>query len=162
MRPRNTLRIFPAVLLAGALLPSSARAMEATVFLSGASPSSTWGSGAGGALSLGLFSVAGVEVEGAHQSLETGNGGISTLSGRAFLSPSFGRIVPYVGLSAGLRHETALSGSDWGTTRGVFVGAKLKLPGGLRLRAEYQWVHLPEDALVPMDRRYYGGVGLAF
>jgi hypothetical protein len=162
MTTRSAFRIFTFAIASVVLAPRASTALEATLFVSGASPSELWSGGVGGALSLGLFDVAGVEVEGAHQSLEGGGAGILTLSGRAFLAPSIGRLVPYVGLSAGVRRETAISESDWGTTTGVFVGAKLKLPLGLRLRAEYQWVHLPQEVLIPMDGRYYGGIGLAF
>jgi hypothetical protein len=162
MNARNIFRIFAFGVASLTLAPRASLALEATLFVSGASPSELWGGGVGGALSLGLFDVAAVEIEGARQSLEGGGSGILSLSGRALLAPTIGRLVPYVGLSAGVRRETALSESDWGTTTGIFVGAKLKLPLGLRLRAEYQWVHLPEDVLIPMDNRYYGGIGLAF
>ena len=162
MRPRNAIRVCALAFVAAAVLPSPASALEATLFVSGASPSDLWGGGGGGALSIGLFDVAAVEIEGAKQSLDGGSTGMLSLSGRAMLAPTFGRIIPYAGLSAGVRRETAVSTSDWGTLSGVFVGAKLKLPLGLRLRAEYQWVHLPQDALIPMDRRYSGGLGLAF
>jgi hypothetical protein len=162
MGTRNAFRVVLFALAALTLAPGTSTALEATLFVSGAAPSELWSGGVGGALSLGLFDVAGVEIEAAHQSLEGGGSGILTLSGRAFLAPSIGRLVPYVGLSAGVRRETAISESDWGTTTGVFVGAKLKLPLGLRLRAEYQWVHLPQDVLIPMDGRYYAGIGLAF
>jgi hypothetical protein len=147
---------------ASVLLPGPAQALEATIFVSGASPSNLWGSGAGGALSIGLFDIGAVEIEGARQSLDEGTTGMASFSGRAMLAPTFGRIVPYAGLSTGVRREKTASASDWGTVSGVFVGAKLKLPIGLRLRAEYQWIHLPDDALVPMDKRYSAGLGLAF
>jgi len=162
MNTTYAFRICLAVTVLMTLWARPSTALEATLFVSGASPSELWGGGVGGALSLGLFDVAAVEIEGAHQSVTGGDGGVLTLSGRAFLAPSIGRLVPYVGLSAGVRRQTAVSESDWGTTSGVFVGLKLKLPLGLRLRAEYQWVHLPTDALIAMDNRYYGGVGLAF
>ena len=162
MSAGNAFRISVFAVAASVLAPPASMALEATLFVSGASPSELWGGGVGGALSLGLFDVAAVEIEGSHQSLEGGGSGIVTVSGRAYLAPTIGRLVPYVGLSAGVRRETALSESDWGTTTGVFLGAKLKLPLGLRLRAEYQWVHLPADVLIPMDNRYYGGIGLAF
>jgi hypothetical protein len=144
------------------LTPRPSQAIEATVFVSGASPSELWGGGFGGALALGLFDVAALELEGTKQSLEGGGSGIVTLSGRAMLAPPIGRIVPYMGLSAGGRRESAFSQSDWGTMTGVFVGVKLKVTLGLRLRAEYQWIHLPEDALIPLDKRYSAGIGLAF
>ena len=161
MKIRAIFRILvPGVALLG--LAPMASAVEATVFLSGATPSDSWGSGGGGALSLTLFELGGVEIEGARQSLKNGEGNIVSLSGRAFLAPSFGKFVPYAGLSAGVRRETLPSQDDWGTMTGVFLGLKIKLPLGLRARVEYEFVHLPTTALLPMDSRYYGGVGLAF
>jgi hypothetical protein len=52
--------------------------------------------------------------------------------------------------------------SDTGVHRGVFVGVKFKFPLGVLVKGEYQWVHMPEDALILMDNRYYFGAGLTF
>jgi hypothetical protein len=145
-----------------ALASSPASASEVTLFLSGAKPSLAWKQGFGGAFGITLFNVGGLEVEGAHQTGEVVDSGLLTLSGRVFIAPTFGRVVPYGGLSVGAYRATLGSDDDWGTMTGVFVGAKLKLPLGLLLRGEYQWTHFPEGALVPMDARYYAGVGLGF
>ncbi len=155
----------PTVLLlavAFSLAPGPTSAAEATLFLSGARPSLAWKAGVGGAFGITLFNVGGAEVEGAHQTGEVANSGLLTLSGRVFIAPTFGRVVPYAGLSAGAYRATLGSGDDWGTMRGVFIGAKLKLPLGLLLRGEYEWMHFPAGALIPMDSRYYAGVGLGF
>jgi hypothetical protein len=42
------------------------------------------------------------------------------------------------------------------------VGVKFKFPLGVLVKGEYQWVHMPEDALILMDNRYYFGAGLTF
>lgn len=154
-----------AVLLLLALAATSttpAGAAEATLFLSGASPGIVWKGGVGGAFAITLFNIAGVEVEGAHQGGEIEGSGILTASGRIFVAPPIGRVVPYGGLSVGTYRSTLGSDDDWGTMSGVFVGAKLKLPLGLVLRGEYQWTHFPDAVLVPMEARYYAGVGLHF
>jgi len=160
---RRVLRPTVWLLLVGfALASRPAAGAEATLFLSGAEPGLAWKSGIGGAFGITLFNVGGFEVEGAHQTGEVIDSGLLTLSGRAFIAPTFGRIVPYAGLSLGAYRATLGSEDDWGTMSGVFVGAKLKLPLGLLLRGEYQWTRFPEGALVPMDSRYYAGVGLGF
>jgi hypothetical protein len=153
-----------AALVAGLLIlaPAPARAAEITVFLSGASPGEVWGSGFGGMLTITLFNVVGAEVEGARQGGEAGIGSLWTLSGKAYIGPSFGRLVPYVGIGAGAYHESLPAADDNGTLGSVFLGAKLKFPFGLVVRAEYQWLSLPEAAPVPMDHRYFVGLGLGF
>ena len=156
---RPTSFLFLAFLAMPAL---SASATEVTLFVSGASPSLAWKGGVGGSFAITLFNLGGVEVEGAHQAGEVLDSGLVTVSGRVFIAPPFGRVVPYAGLSVGAYRATLGSDGDWGTLRGVFVGAKLRLPVGLLLRAEYQWTHFPTDALIPMDARYSAGVGLSF
>jgi hypothetical protein len=153
-----------ALLAAAALLaqPVPARAAEVTVFVSGASPGAVWGGGFGGMLTITLFGVVGAEVEGARQSGEPGTGSLWTLSGKAYVGPSFGRISPYVGLGAGVYLESLPVNDDKGTIGSVFVGAKLKFPFGLVVRGEYQWLTLPELAPLPMDHRYFAGLGLGF
>ncbi|MFI5183312.1 MAG: hypothetical protein ACHQNV_02855, partial [Vicinamibacteria bacterium] len=76
------------------LFSAPASAAEATLFLAGAQPGLVWGTGVGGALGITLFNVAGVELEGAHQSGEVVDSGLLTVSGRVFVAPTFGRIVP--------------------------------------------------------------------
>jgi hypothetical protein len=152
------------LLVAGMLLsrPVPAGAAEITVFVSGASPGEVWGSGFGGMLTITLFGVVGAEVEGARQSGEPGTGSLWTLSGKAYVGPSFGRLVPYVGIGAGVYLESLPVDDDRGTIGSVFVGAKLKFPFGLVVRGEYQWLTLPDAAPLPMDQRYFVGLGLGF
>jgi hypothetical protein len=144
------------------LLPKPAAPAELTAFISGATPGDFWGTGFGGSLAITLFDLGGLEIEGAHQGGEVPDSGILTLSGRAFLAPPTGRIVPYGGLSFGVYRATLAGNDDWGTTRGIFAGLKLKIGLGFQIRGEYEWVHVPDGALLPIDGRYSLGATLRF
>jgi hypothetical protein len=135
---------------------------ELTAFLSGARPGDNWGGGGGAALAITLFDLGGVEIEGAKQGAEIAEASLLTLSGRLFLSPPTGRLVPYGGVAAAVYRETYGSGDDWGAATGVFVGLKLKLGLAVRLRAEYQWMKLQDEAPLALDGRYLAGVGVSF
>jgi hypothetical protein len=151
-------------LLVGAILlwPGSASPAELTAFLSGATPGAFWGTGFGGSLAITLFDLGGVEIEGAHQSGEVPESSIFSLSGRVFLAPPTGRLVPYGGLGVGGYRESLSGNDDWGTLREIFVGVKLRIGLGFQIRGEYEWVHLPDDALLSMDGRYSVGATLRF
>lgn len=161
-------RLVPTVgrgaLLAGLLLgaPAPVGAAEISAFLSGATPGAAWAAGAGGMLTITLFNVVGAEVEAARQGSELSGRSLWTLSGKAYVGPSIGRLVPYVGLGAGVYSESVPGDDDQGTYGSIFVGAKLKFPFGLVVRGEYQWLTLPETVPLPMDQRYLVGLGLAF
>jgi hypothetical protein len=142
--------------------PRDASGAEITAFFSGGSPGESWTTGYGGMLTITLFNLVGGEVEGAWQGGEAPSTSLFTLSAKAYLGPSLGRVVPYVGLGAGVYREAVLGDSDTGTLGLVFVGVKLKFPIGLVLRGEYQWVDLPLAAPVAMDHRYLFGLGLGF
>lgn len=154
----------PAAVLAALTLASArpASPAEVAVFVSGATPGGRWGTGYGGMLTITLFNIVGAEVEGAKQGSELGDTSLYSLSGKAYVGPSFGRLVPYAGLGAGVYLETRPGDDDQGTLGSVFVGAKLKFPFGLVVRAEYQWLDVPEAAPVPLDERYFVAVGLSF
>jgi hypothetical protein len=156
--------VLPAVLSSCFLFVGarSSSAAELTGFISGAKPGELWGSGAGGAFGITLFNLVGLEFEGAWQGGQTAASDMWTASGRVYLGPTFQRFVPYVGISTGLYRQSLRSTSDTGAARGVFLGLKFKLPMGLVLKAEYQRIHLPDDALVQMDGKYLIGAGLSF
>lgn len=156
--PLRTCFLIAAILL----LPRPASPAELTAFLSGATPGDLWGTGFGGALAITLFDIGGVEIEGAHQAGEVPDSSIFTLSGRVFLAPPTGRLVPYGGLAVGVYRATLAANDDWGTTRGIFLGLKLRIGLGFQIRGEYEWVHLPDGALLPMDGRYSLGATLRF
>src|SRR5258708_5103203 len=80
----------------------------------------------------------------------------------AITPPPLGPFVPYGGLGVGAYKQNLASHDQWGTVSGVFVGARIKLPLGILIKGEYEWVTLPNDALMKMDGRYYGGVGISF
>jgi hypothetical protein len=153
------------VLIVGGLVglgARDARAAEVSAFLSGAKPYEAWGSGFGGTLGITLFNLVGLEFEGAWQGGQTAASDMWSASGRAYVGPQFKRFVPYLGLSTGLYRQALGSTTDTGSTRGVIAGLKFRLPLAIFVRAEYQWVALPEEALVKMDDKYLLGVGLSF
>jgi hypothetical protein len=161
--PRPRLLI-PVLVLAAAvvLAPRSAEPAELTAFLSGGSPGELWTTGYGGMLTITLFNILGGEIEGAWQGSELPSTSLFSLSAKAYLSPQFGRFVPYGGIGAGVYRESLPGDSDTGTLGLVFLGVKLKFPMGLVLRGEYQWVDLPMAAPVDLDNRYVFGAGLSF
>ena len=168
VRPSSTCRwrrLRRTALLAAVFLALGARdgrAAELWGFISGANPNPLWGSGAGGAFGIILFNLVGLEFEGAWQGGQTAASDMWSASGRVYVGPTFQRFVPYVGISTGIYRQSLRSESDTGSLRGVFGGLKLKLPVGVVLKAEYQRIHLPDDALVAMDNKYLVGAGLSF
>jgi len=154
-----------AVVLAASLtaLPSrDAGAAEISVLVGNGSPSTAWGTLWGGMLTITLFGIVHGDVEGARQGGAFEGTSLYTAAAKAYLGPSFGRLVPYAGLGAGVYHESLPVDDDQGTTGLVFVGVKLKFPIGLVLRGEYQWVDMPDAAPAQLDNRYFVAVGLSF
>jgi len=151
-------------LLAGGffLLPRGAAAAEITAFASGANPGPFWARGFGGSLAITLFDVGGVEVEGARQGGDVPDSSMLSFSGRAFLAPPTGRLIPYGGLAAGVYRQKLGSDDDWGTVKGIFVGVKFKVGLSFQVRGEYEWISLPDKALLPMEGRYSLGATLRF
>ena len=125
-----------ALLLAGlVLVPApAARAAEISVLVGSGSPDEAWGTCWGGMLTITLFNIVHGEVEGARQGGAFEGTSLYTASAKAYLGPTFGRLVPYGGIGAGVYHESLPVGDDQGTTGLVFLGAKLKFPMGLVLR----------------------------
>ena len=140
----------------------SAPGAELSAFVSGANPNELWGTGLGGAFGITLFNIVGLEFEGSWQGGQTAASEMWSGSGRVYVGPTFQRFVPYIGISTGLYRQSLRSTSDTGSMHGVFGGLKLKLPMGVILKAEYQRISLPDDALVPMDSKYLIGAGLSF
>jgi hypothetical protein len=140
---------------------ATARALEATVFLSTASPGEAWGQGLGASLASTWFKVVMLDAELARQGYETADGKLLSFSVAACLAPSFGRLTPYAGLGFGLQRQELGGFSDNGTLTSLMVGAKVNL-GLLVLRAEYRTFELSGTPLVPLDYRFYAGAGISF
>jgi hypothetical protein len=158
-------RLLPCLVLALSLAPVTggrADAAEITVVIGSAEPGRDWGTSYGGILTITLFNIVGAELEGIWQGGELAETSIFTLSAKAYVGPTLGAVVPYIGLAAGVYRESLPGVSDQGTLGAFFLGAKLKFPLGLVLRGEYQWVELPSEVALPMDTRYFFGVGLSF
>lgn len=135
---------------------------EISAFVVGGKPGETWKNGYGGMLTITLFNIVSGEIEGAWQDGEVEDTSIGTIAAKAYVGPSIGRLVPYVGLGAGGYRESLPTKTDQGTSGLLFAGLKLKFPFGLVLRGEYQWMTLPEDVSVPLDNRYLFAAGLSF
>jgi len=165
MGSRRWRRLVEAALLACCLFAfggRSASAAELTGFISGGKPDELWGTGFGGSFGITLFNLVGLEFEGVWQGGQTAASDMWTASGRIYVGPTIQRFVPYVGISTGAYRQSLRSLSDTGTMGSVFAGLKFKLPVGVVLKAEYQWVHLPEEAMVKMEDRYLVGAGISF
>jgi hypothetical protein len=156
-------RVLGLLLLVLCVLPGrDAAPAEISAFMTGGKPGEAWKAGYGGMLTITLFNLVHGEVEGAYQGSELPSTSLFTASAKAYLGPSIGRFVPYAGIGAGVYLENLPGEDDQGTTGLVFVGAKLKFPMGLVLRAEYQWIDMPTPAPVQLDERYLFAVGLGF
>jgi len=143
--------------------PARSQAAEISVLVGSGSPDTVWSTYWGGALTISLFSFVHGEIEGGWQggALETTS--LYTANAKAYLGPTLGgRFVPYLGIGAGVYHQSLPIDDDQGTLGLVFTGAKVKFPMGLVLRGEYQWVSLPDAAPQKLDNRYFFGVGLSF
>jgi hypothetical protein len=151
------------LLVAACLLPARPAApAEISAFVSGARPGELWTTGYGGMLTVTLFNIVSGEVEGGFQGSSLPQTSMLTLSAKAYVGPTIGRLVPYAGLGAGVYFESLPGGDDRGTSGLAFAGVKLEFPLGLVLRAEYQWVDLPDAVTIPLDRRYLLAAGLGF
>ncbi len=135
---------------------------EVAAFVSGGSPAEDWSRGLGGTFTIVLFNLVHGEGEVARQPGEADDTGLLTLSGKAYVGPSIGRFVPYAGFGAGIYHASLPGEGDDGTFASAFIGAKLKAPLGVFVRAEYQWLDMPTTASPRLEERLLVGVGIAF
>jgi hypothetical protein len=135
---------------------------EISAFVIGNEPGETWKHGYGGMLTITLFNIVGGEIEGAWQGGELEGTSLGTIAAKAYVGPSIGRLVPYLGLGAGAYRESLPTKTDQGTNGLLFAGVKLKFPFGLVIRGEYQWVDMPDEVTAPLDNRYLFAAGLSF
>jgi hypothetical protein len=144
-------------------LSGTARAAELTAFVSGATPEEAWGRGYGAMLSISLLDMVHADIEGAWQGSDLADTRMLSASAKAYVGPSLGRLVPYVGIGAGVYRQSGPSlDDDSGRLGLLFVGAKLHFPVGLVIRGEYQWADVPDDAALPFDNRLLLAAGLRF
>jgi len=142
--------------------PATARGLEATVFISGASPEILWNRGYGATVGFGFLKLAAFEVEVAKQPGAVLENGMISLTGAALFAPSFGPFVPFIGIGAGFQREETSITSDYGNHSAFIVGGKIKPAGILVLRAEWRRLGLAGTPLLQFDDRFSGGIGLSF
>jgi hypothetical protein len=153
------------VVLAGVLLAAVAATPAAggdvTLFAARVSPTASWGTGYGAALSSTWFRLVNFEGEAARLPGELPEEIMTTFTGSAFLAPSIGQLVPYGGLGIGYFRQSRSDRSDTGVVRSFALGAKLKL-GAILLRGEWRRVNLSGEPLIEVDSRVAVGVGINF
>jgi hypothetical protein len=158
---RRSLRTAGLLAVIAVVSDSSAAALEATVFISSASPGSTWSGGVGASLTSTFFHIAAFDAELARQGYQSADGRLLSFSVSAMLAPSFGRFTPYAGLGVGLFHESLGNLSDNGTLHSLIAGGKFRI-GILVLKAEYRTLQLQATPLVEINHRVYAGAGISF
>lgn len=148
------------LLLAMACAPS-ARAADVTAFVSLTSPTDLWGRGYGAAFSSTWFKLANFEAEAARFPGQSLDAAMTAFTASAFLAPSIKKLTLYAGPGVGVYRQTRNLRTDNGVLKTFALGGKLKL-GLLMLRAEWRYVSLPSEALIPADSRVYAGAGIDF
>ncbi len=159
-RLRN-LGLIALLALAVGALTRPAGAGDLTLGYTSASPGEVWAGGYSVALGIGFLSAASFEAEYGHQGAETMDSKVDTFTASALLILPTGRLQPYGGLGVGIFREAIASDSDTGTHRAFIIGAKLTL-GLLVVKSDYRWIHVPDDALLPFDRRFQIAGGIHF
>ena len=158
-------RLLKASSLACVLFFSSARSAlpaELTAYISGGSPTGSWGGGYGGIFSITLFNLVHGDAEVGYQVGDDSELGVLLVAAKASVGPQLGRVVPYAGLGVGYYAQGKPDEDTAGSISEFFIGAKLKLPLGLLLRGEMQWISLSSDPAVPLDGRFFLGAGISF
>ncbi len=155
-------RTWRAAVAALALSPPAA-AMDLTAFVAAGGPQATWGQGYGGSLGARLLGLVTLEGEAMRLPVEaaTPSGSVTAFTASVLISPPLDLIVPYGGLGVGLYRQSFRNVSDTGRLSALVLGIRAKL-GPAFARAEFRSYTLPEDALLPLEKRYSLGVGITF
>ena len=159
MRRRFAARALSVLLLVVGASRSASPA-ELAAFVSFGLPTADWSHGYGGIFTITLFNLVHGELEATRLGSDLADTSLLSLSAKVYVGPTIGRFVPYAGLGAGVYIETRPGDDDKGTLGTFFIGTKFKLPLGVLLRAEYDWVSLPAAAPVKLDGRFFIGVGI--
>ncbi len=153
-----------ALALIGALLLPRPAAADVTAFLGATlSPDERLAKGASigsGLLILGFefeYATTGEDPARLSPSLRTGMANVLLQTPVAIL-----RMQPYVTTGTGLYRERLGAAQDTGVGFNTGGGVKITLAGPLRLRLDYRWFRLGDDAVVSPAHRVYAGLNLAF
>jgi hypothetical protein len=150
---------------AGALIliaAPSADAGEITVFASSDMPRAQWNYGQGGALSLGLFRVISLEVEGARSLAKDGDTRMTYFTFGAGLKLPVTSITPFAGMGVGIYYQSQPGVWKLHTFDSYFAGAKTRIKDLVIVRAEYRHYVLRGTPYRPFEGRLSLGAGIAF
>lgn len=137
--------------------------MDLTAFVAAGGPQATWSRGYGGSLGVRVLGVVTFEGEAMRLPIEalSPDGSVVAFTAAALISPPLELIVPYGGLGVGLFRQASGDVSDTGRLGALILGVRAKL-GPAFARAEFRSYSLPNDRLLPLDKRYSLGLGLSF
>jgi hypothetical protein len=138
-----------------------ALAGDVTIFAARPTPSESWSTAYGAALSSTWFRVVNLEAEAARHPGAVPEEIMTTFTGSAFLAFPIGRLVPYLGPGFGYFRQGRNELTDSGWVKSFAVGAKLKL-GVILLRGEWRRINLTDAPLLAIDSRVAAGVGIGF
>jgi hypothetical protein len=126
-------------------------------------PQATWSRGYGGSLGVRVLGLVTFEGEAMRLPIEAlkPDGSVVAFTAAALISPPLELIVPYGGLGVGLFRQTSGDLSDTGRLSALILGVRAKL-GPAFARAEFRSYSLPDNPLLPLDKRYSLGLGLSF
>jgi outer membrane protein with beta-barrel domain len=139
-----------------------AAAGDVTAFVALPSPTDTWGTGYGAAISSTWFKVLNFEGEGARLPGDSADASMTSFTGSALVAPPVGIFTPYGGLGIGLFRQTLGTLSDTGVVRALVLGVKVKIGPVLVVKGEYRRLSLSGEPLLEMTHRISAGAGIAF
>jgi hypothetical protein len=157
-------RALPAFLATVLVVGATGRlsAGEITVFVSADTPRTDWNHGQGAVLTMGLFKVLLLEVEGARSLSDAGSTHMTYFTFSAALKLPKTRITPFGGMGVGVYYQSETAGWRLNTLDSVFVGAKTRIEDLIVLRVEYRRFVLRGDPFLPFRDRFSVGAGVAF
>jgi hypothetical protein len=164
--PRRSLRPLLVAGVASFLLLAaapSARAVEATLFVTYSYPRDNWGYGWGADLSFSFLKLVVLGMEGARQTSPFYGGTMTYFTGHALLALPIRNVTLYGGVGAGFVYQGASGSldSDFGGLNALILGGKLRVQI-LVLKAEYRRLGLTGSPPLPFDDRLSFGAGISF
>ena len=155
-------RFRPAPVLLLLLLARPAHAADVMVFASLASPSDTWGTGYGAAVTGTVLKVFMLEGEAFRLPGPTDESNLTSFSGSVFLAIPIKAIHIFAGAGIGISRESVASATDTALFTSWGGGLKLKLGDLVVAKAEYRRFKLDGQPPLPLEQRFSAGIGVTF